>query len=157
MLMCCNFISQPAASLGTSGLVRPPAGLGTSGRIGRIGSWWQDGKMAGIWGPGAVQVVGRRYVTMAGCFHHLASKSNHTHLQLCRFARSLVDNEQHKQLISTIKKWDTNATVKHCIVLLGVGGAIRKEVDRPLYIDLRVRGQPLETLLCKLTFSRYKQ
>jgi hypothetical protein len=58
--------------------------------------------------------------------------------------------EQHKQLISTIKKYDTNARLKHCTLLLGVGGTIYNECGQTLSNDLGVRGRPLESLLRKL-------
>jgi hypothetical protein len=61
--------------------------------------------------------------------------------------------QQHKQLISTIKKYDTKARVKHCTLLLGVGGAIYKESGQTLSNDLGVRGRSLETLLRKLHFQ----
>jgi hypothetical protein len=58
--------------------------------------------------------------------------------------------KQHKELISTLRKHDATATVKHRTLLLGVGGAIYKELGQTLSNDLGVRGRPLDTLLCKL-------
>jgi hypothetical protein len=60
---------------------------------------------------------------------------------------------QHKNLISTIKSYDTNAKVKHCTLLLGVGGAIYKECGQTLSNDFGVRERPPETLLRKLHFQ----
>jgi hypothetical protein len=61
--------------------------------------------------------------------------------------------KQHEKLVSTLKKYDKNARVKHCTLLLGVGGTIYKEFGQTLSNDLGVRGRPLETLLRKLHFK----
>jgi hypothetical protein len=58
--------------------------------------------------------------------------------------------KQHKELVSTLRKHDATATVKHRTLLLGVGGAIYKEFGQTLSNDLGVRGRPLDTLLRKL-------
>ena len=61
--------------------------------------------------------------------------------------------KQHKQLVSTLKEYDKNARVKHCTLLLGVGGTIYKDFGQTLSNDLGVKGRPLETLLRKLHFK----
>jgi hypothetical protein len=40
--------------------------------------------------------------------------------------------EQHRNLVETIKKYDTEAIVKHCVLLLGVGGVIYENVGKQL-------------------------
>eukprot|EP00882_Tetradesmus_deserticola_P009609 GHRQ01010144.1.p1 GENE.GHRQ01010144.1~~GHRQ01010144.1.p1 ORF type:complete len:419 (-),score=-3.27 GHRQ01010144.1:138-1394(-) len=65
--------------------------------------------------------------------------------------------EQHQRLITTLKQYDPSATVKHCNLLLGVGGAIHVDMIKRLRADLGVTGRSLEKLLCKLHFQSFEE
>ena len=61
--------------------------------------------------------------------------------------------QQHRNLVENLQKYDPGANVKHCVLLLGVGGVIYKDVGKQLSENLGVKGHSLDSLLRRLHFQ----